>query len=405
MAKEKTKLKNLTVKKVDFVDAGANQGSHILLTKSKEPELEEEGFWKGLKTYIKTHMFAGSGISQVDVDDIEKSGAQTFGDKMSEHNIDRIRDEMWNVCYALQSSFISILMDGDLNNEQKKGAMEQSASEFSEAIGGFIFQWSRGCMANVEKCKDKIFEPEADILKSMRGVLDQMIEKAQGEQLEHPALPVGLEKGGNVEMKIDKSKMSPEDKQKFEEMAKAYGWGDGPEGGDNGIEGVTPTAANPPMENTRSMIDSGNAPVSEGLGIEKGLHPEFAAELEALRKMRESFEERELRDVAKKYEVIGKKADELVPQLKILKASGDAAYNNYIAILDEMVGIQNSSGLFNEIGKSGGHVPTGATQEDEAFAKARSKAAEIRKSRPELTEAQAIDMAILESPELQEALM
>ena len=399
MSKEKTKLKNLAVTKVDFVDAGANQQADILLTKRKEPEPEPEGFLKGLLSYIKKYLPSSD---QKDIEDIEKGGAQSFDDKLSERNMDRIRDEMWNVCYALQSSFISILMDMDLDKEQKKEAMIQSATEFNQAVGGFIPQWSRGTMANVEICKEKMFPPKAEVLKSMRGVLDQMIKKSHevDEPLEHPAMPVELEKGGNAEMKIDKSKMSPEDKQKFEEMAKAYGWGENGEG-----EGTEPAPASAPQGGTEKPDAPLNEPAPADTGVEKGLHPEVAAELAALRKMRESFEERELYDVAKKYEVIGKKADTLVPVLKGLKASGAEAYNSYLAVLDEMVTVQNASGMFSEIGKSGGHIPVDATEEDEAFAKARSKAAEIRKSRPEITMEQAIDLAIMETPELQEALL
>lgn len=405
MAKEKTKLKNLTVKKVDFVDAGANQEADILLTKRLEPDGEPEGFVKGLLSYIKKYLPSHAGNVEEEIEDIEKSGAQSFDDKLSERNMDRIRDEMWNVCYALQSSFISILMDGDLDKEQKREAMVQSASEFSQAVSGFIPQWSRGTIANVEICKADMFAPKAEVLKSMRGVLDQMIEKAHDDEtLEHPATPVELEKGGNEEMKIDKSKMSPEDKLKFEEMAKAYGWGEEGEG----IE-PAPASAPAPAPASQGGTEKPAAPVNESApadtGVEKGLHPEVAAELEALRKMRELFEERELYDVAKKYEVIGKKADSLVPQLKVLKSSGDAAYKEYLAILDEMVSIQNNSGLFGEIGKSGGYVPANTSEEDEAFAKARAKAAEIRKSRPEITMEQAIDQAIMENPELHAALL
>lgn len=109
-------------------------------------------------------------------------------------------------------------------------------------------------------------------------------------------------------------------------------------------------------------------------------------ELEALRKMRQELEGRELHEVAKKYEAIGKKADELVPVVKSMKAAGEVSCNNYLAVLDEMVSMQEASGMFWEIGKAGGHVPAGATDEEVAFQKARGAAAESRKSRSELTE-------------------
>ena len=389
MAKEKTKLKNLEVTKVDFVDEGANQAADVLLTKRQAPVDEPEGFLKGLVAYIKKHL-------PVDSDGVAKSGAQSFDDKMSERNVDRIRDEMWNVCYALQSSFISILLDNDLDKDERKAAMEQSAQEFTVAVGGFIGRWSRGTTANVEKCLKGHLEPQAEALESMRSTLDQMIQKAKKPE---------EKEGGNKEMKIDKSKMTPADKAAFEALAKAYGWDDEVQvGGGEGTGETTPAAAG--VEKAAAAAPAPAAtPVAVAEDLEKSLHPAVKAELDALRKVRETYEERELRDVAKKYEVIGKKADDLVPVFKSLKASGEAAFESYLAVLDEMVTVQNTSGMFSEIGKSGGHVPVGATEEDEAFAKARTKAAEIRKSRPELTVEQAIDMAIMENPEIAEALM
>ena len=126
MAKEKTKLKGLEVSKVDFVDQGANQKANIVLTKRQEPS-GPEGFWKGLIAYVKKQMAMDPQAVQAATEELEKSGAQTFGDKMSQRSLDRIQDEMWNVCYALEGSLISILRDDDLDKEEKKTAMEQSA--------------------------------------------------------------------------------------------------------------------------------------------------------------------------------------------------------------------------------------------------------------------------------------
>lgn len=428
MKKEKTKLKNLGISKVDFVDEGANQDAHILIYKNRESEPEDKpaGFIKGLLDLMKKHRLTDPEELQAAMEAVEKGEAQSFRDKMSERNLEKILEEMWNVCYALQGSLVSILRDEDLDEAAKKAAMEQSAGEFSAAINGFIEKWSRGFTADILKRKEEFFHPSADIMKSMREVLEQMIERAEGAghetadhgtaELNDPAEP---EEGGITEMKIDKSKMTPEDKAKFEELAKAYGWTD--EGEPAGAPAGQAAGSAAPASQVGSGATGQPAAVGAAAGtipgaaavsgapdagsVEKGLHPAVMAELEALRKMRESFEDRELKDVAKKYEIIGKKAEELVPVLKSLKGTGEEAYNNYIAVLDEMAAMQNASGMFTEIGKSGGHASVTATEETEAFAKARAKAAEIRKARPELTEEMAIDLAILESPELQEAFM
>ena len=69
--------------------------------------------------------------------------------------------------------------------------------------------------------------------------------------------------------------------------------------------------------------------------------------------MKKSYEMNALTDVAKKYEVLGKKADEEAKILYDLKKSGEANYNAYIAALDAQV--EMKKGLFEEIGKSGNY--------------------------------------------------
>lgn len=101
-----------------------------------------------------------------------------------------------------------------------------------------------------------------------------------------------------------------------------------------------------------------SASSEEGEDIYKGLHPLVAAEIQRLRKRADEAEERELMEVAKKYEIIGKKPEDLVPTLKSLKAAGGTAYNDMIGILDSAVSMAEAGGTFEEIGKSG-HGRTG----------------------------------------------
>jgi len=109
-----TKLKNLKVTKVDFVDQGANPDAHIMLYKNKSgvpgaesnsPEPEEKGnVWKRLFGAIAK--MAGMKPEELDnaVEQIEKSGSETFADKMAQRKNQKIADEMWDVCFALHSS-------------------------------------------------------------------------------------------------------------------------------------------------------------------------------------------------------------------------------------------------------------------------------------------------------------
>ena len=95
------------------------------------------------------------------------------------------------------------------------------------------------------------------------------------------------------------------------------------------------------------------------------------AELESLKKFREEAEARELTEVAKRYAIIGKKEEELVPLFKSLQAAGGTAYNDMIAVLDQAVTAVEKSGVFSEIGKSGyGSSAVGAAEAKvEAIAK------------------------------------
>lgn len=382
MAKGKTKLKDLEIAKVDFVNQGANPGADIVLMKGKGRPAE--GFWQGLVAYIKKQIGGDPEI----IDEIGKSGAQSFEDKMSERSTERIRDEIWSVCFALENSLISILMDDELDKAAKKKAMEQSTSEFSQAMTEFVSHWSNGTRAEIEKHLENVFVPDEEVLKAMMDNLEGMRKQAakKRKQLKEPARP---ERGECQDMLIDKSKMTPEDIAQIERMAKAYGWE--LDGSGNGAAAGTATKEPPAGEDGKEET-------------EKGLHPVVQAQIDALKKMMDSVTERELKEVAKKYEIIGKKGDDLIPILKELKTAGDDAYNNYIAILDEMVTLQEKSGLFTEIGKSGGSLSAGQDSEAEAFAKAQAKAAEIRKSRPDLTEEEAIMMAVEQDTELWSAL-
>ena len=119
-----------------------------------------------------------------------------------------------------------------------------------------------------------------------------------------------------------------------------------------------------------------------------------------LRKFRQDAENRELLTVAKKYELLGKKPEELVPVLKSLKAAGGTAYNDMIGVLDANLEAVQKSGAFSELGKRGGthgEVMGGA---GDAWSQIEKKAEEIRKSAPAMSYYEAIDTACQQNPDL-----
>lgn len=403
-----TKLKNLKITKVDFVDDGANPEAHIRLFKSKdgvEPPHNEgaekkPNIWKRLITAITKAAGSESDTSELEsvIDDIQKS-SESFGERIAEVKNRKIADEIWDICYALQSSLCSILNDEDMDGTSAATAMQESLDEFYEFSKEAISQWSSGKATNIVK-KEEVTASDLEMMKSARSRLDDTIEKAEKAQ-EEPGAEDPKKKDQNKkqndakgaeEMKIDKSKLTPAELAFLQSIEKRYGEEEGA-----GAEGVTPPAQNADPT-PATGVGKANTPAQGtdgGEDIYKGMHPAVRAELENLKKFREATEERELEDVAKKYEIIGKKKEELVPVLKSLKAAGGTAYTDMIAVLDGAVAAVEKSGAFSEIGKSGG----AGTTDGAAWTKAETQAAEIMKSK-NVTKAQALDEIFRNDPEL-----
>ena len=201
-------------------------------------------------------------------------------------------------------------------------------------------------------------------LDQFRAAVDNMIDGAAGSG---PTIPPALDEGAEPDvdkarckkMNIDKNRLTAEEQATLDALL-AKGAGSDP---------------------SSAQDDD----------IYKGLHPAVKAELERLRKAVDAQEDRELEAVAKKYEAIGKKPEELVPVLKSLK--GTPAYDEMISVMDAAVDAVEKSALFTEIGKTGHGTGDAMKQADE-------KAAEIMKADPKLTHAQALDKVFQMNPEL-----
>lgn len=394
-----SKLKDLRVKKVDFVDAGANQKADILIFKRNEGNgtaqsgdrtgkgpapKEDAGGGRSIGVLKKLFGFIGksAGVSQEEIDsaleEIQKDGAVSFNERFNQARNSKIADEIWDICYALQSSLCSILNDEDLNSVSASTAMMESLEEFHAVVQECIKQWSDGKTSNVVSKKEDMTEFEMEVMKSARDRLTEAIEQSA----------VVVEKTINNEpkgeqekmgMKIDKSKLTPAEAAFLESIEKRYGTEEGttPQTGDGDPvttePGTEPTVAKAAASTTQTtpVAEQSAGQAEPGTDIYKGLHPVVKAELESLKKFREEAEERELTEVAKKYAIIGKKTEELVPLFKSLRAAGGTAYNDMIAVLDQAVDTVEKSGAFSEIGKSGhGSGTVGAAEAKvEAIAK------------------------------------
>lgn len=333
-----TKLKGLRVKKVDFVDEGANQRADIKLLKSKNGDEEapdpEIGLFKRFMNWL--------------TGEVQKS-ATTFDEQINAVSMDAIRDEIWSVCYALQNSLNSILCDPELDSTGKQDAMNTSIEQFATAMQGYISGWAAGTTAKIRKNFDVPDETDLPMVMKAHSNLEEIIQKS-------------VEVKGELEemLKIDKSRMSAEERSAYDELIKKYAV----DTEENGFPSVEKKAS---LDNPEGSIDE----IEDGAGkrtdtkkslvspdgeaeddIYKGLHPAVKARLEALEKRAAESEEKELLALAKKYEIIGEKPEELVETLKSLKAAGGTAYNDMISVLDRSVDMFEKSGVFGEIGKS-----------------------------------------------------
>lgn len=411
-----TKLKDLKITKVDFVDAGANPKANVLLYKNKDgipggSAVEAQGESCGgaeepKQESILKRFFSAIGKAvgmkpeEIDtaVEEIEKSGAQTFGEQLKERNRRKINDEIWDICYALQSSLCSIMCDEEVDNAQE--LMQSSLEQFSATVTAAIPHWISGNGANViKKSADPVTEEALNFMKFSKERLEGMIADAEtGEPVNKNADNGATE---NVELKgeetmIDKSLLTPAERAFFEDIEKrcsvdpaAVDKAD-PKGKKTGEgeeeEETTEKGCKPDVKKS--------APVSED--IYAGLHPLVAAELQRLQKRADEADEKELTEIAKKYEIIGKKPEELVPVLKSLKSAGGSAYTDMIGILDASVEAVSKSSMFTEIGKSGGY----GGGEPDAWSKIEKKADEIQVANPDMNRQAAIDKACQQNPQL-----
>lgn len=409
-----TKLKNLKIHKVDFVDEGANPDAHIMLFKSKECESggdpenkkvdpeecegtgSEEDTEKGCKQkkslakrlmdLLTEIVSGGAKITDEEIDEletIEKSGATSFKENFNRRQRGKIFDEIWNVCYSLNDSLCSIIADEEVDGTEAASQMNQSVDDFSDCIKQCIQNWIAGTTSNVIMKSADLTKQQIETMKAARDRMDEIIQKSAEE-------PAGMEpentaqSKGEKDMKFDKSKMTPAERAMLEEFEKKYGSEE--QAATNPEDGVAKAAP-------KAQEATVEAPEADD--IYKGMSPEAKAEIEALKKFREETEDKELRAIAKSYEIIGKKEDELFPVLKSLKATSVDAYNQMIDTLNQAKTSVEKSGAFTEIGKSGN-----GSSETDVWAMADAKATELMKSKTGITKNQALQEVFESDPEL-----
>ncbi len=145
-----TKLRNLKIKKVDFVDEGANPDADIKMRKKKDKE-EPKNSSSILK---KLFGFIGkaAGMNQEEIDSAvaeitERRFPISFSEKINEVNNQKICDEIWDnrLCIAV-FSLVQSSNDDELGQCQRgQQQCRRVLDEFYAVVAGNqIKKWSSG---------------------------------------------------------------------------------------------------------------------------------------------------------------------------------------------------------------------------------------------------------------------
>lgn len=195
-------------------------------------------------------------------------------------------------------------------------------------------------------------------------------------------------------MIIDKNKLDPNERAELERLI-AKGMVD-PKAAQEEMEDQKPTVPPKKKKNTEEVEDMSDTKKSAPTEPEV---PQFVKDaIKKSEEFMEGIQKKEMVEVAKKYEILGQKPEELGTQLYDLKKSDEKMYNTCISMLDGQLALIEKSPVFAEIGKSGsrGSSIAGGTAEDKADAKAR----EIMKADPNISYTEAIAKAWIDNPEL-----
>ena len=372
-----TKLKGLKIKRVALVDEGANPDAHIRFAKRNDPEppadkpqdIEQEaGFAKRLIEALAKAF----GINQP----VEKADAQTFSEAQDAQKWQKVASEAMDTTYLFMESVRSILYDDEAQSTEKEQKMRQSIKEFASAFEAATTNWAKGKSAEIEAEEAVVLSIKRNILKGLQE--DPDVSPPTPTQEPAPT-PKGEETPpiakGDTDMQFDTTKMTPEEIATLEDLQKRFGQ---QEDKPADAPAAQPAEGKPSEEVSKSLAA-------------------VQAELETLRKFKTDAEEREIVAIAKKYELLGKKPEELAPVLKSMKQLGEDQYNGFIAMLDSNLDALEKSNAFSEIGKRGAGDTTNG-----AWGKIEAAATEIVKNKPGTTWEQAIDIACTTNPQLLE---
>ncbi|MEA4922162.1 MAG: hypothetical protein VB031_02205 [Eubacteriaceae bacterium] len=255
-------------------------------------------------------------------------------------------EEMDAVSRAWEESSQSIWNDITMSADEKAEMLAQSANEMSEYIQKSIPEWTG------------IFKDESEVEESFDS-------KTPGDS--------GSKEGEEDMATINVDRMSPEDKETLEKLKKKY---------------------------AKEEADNEEALEGEGAGEGEEVPPEEDEEespavkkaLEEVGSIKKTLEMAEMTKVAEKYVPIGKAVDETAEMLYELKNGDQKAYDAVVKAYDDLLDTQEKSGLFKAIGSDHAGGSAGL----------QAAVAEIRKSKPDISQTDAIELAYRNNPDLPE---
>lgn len=307
---KKNKLTDIKFTSVDLVNRGANQDANIAFYKSDTPPAEdgERNVLKKAYDYLKG-LFGNE-----EPETITKSD---------------IANEYDGFATQLLKSLDGIIADEELNGNEKAEKMQKSIDGFSAFMNQAAPIWAENRSVVNSSEYDKM------IIKA-----DEITNRKENVEMKHSALTADEQSLlKSLLAKISGAEEKPENEPPIDE----------------GEDKDKKPPFVPPVEGEETKKGEGTVNKSENI-------PEFVSKaLERAESFMAAQELKEMTEVAKKYEVLGEKPDELAQQLYDLKKSDSKLYDTSIAMLDRQVDAIAKSGIFTEIGKSGAaHSYTGS---------------------------------------------
>lgn len=196
-----------------------------------------------------------------------------------------------------------------------------------------------------------------------------------------------------MSIKIDKSLFTPEELDIYKSLiAKATV---NPEEGEDTMEEEVPETPRKRVVEEETFEEE-ETEKTKKCATKKSADPAMTAALAKLANLEKSLAMQEMTAVAKRYAALGEDEDELAHTLYEMKKSNEANYEAYIDVLEKSLDLLEKSGIFAEIGKSGGAYGMSGNTID----KVEAIASEIRKSNPEMSYEGSVAKAWEQNPEL-----